>query len=283
MKATLLASSRVGYPVSEIYHKPAQDLQNSTAALHQMPVLWLLAQPLVQREFISVMLMAELVWFWPIYSFTCELYLRTVHYRTQTTGCVCTRRSDACHVMASAVVTICTANLTFTNSTFCPHIVLMCFVWIWDKQRSLISVDICLYICGGYWHWSLPCQYHSTIAPVSPLPVSLLYCSCLSPASITPLLLLPLPCQYYSTIAPVFSPCLWVSLLFSDVSTNRNSSIFKVNTARPWRCPFRTAGPKTRRHIQQHRCENLLLTARRRHSCWMTPIVQTLNSLSRDA
>ena len=30
----------------------------------------------------------------------------------------------------SPVVTICTASLTFSNSTFCPHCVFMCFVWI---------------------------------------------------------------------------------------------------------------------------------------------------------
>jgi hypothetical protein len=28
------------------------------------------------------------------------------------------------------VVTICTTSLTFNNSTFCPHCVFMCFVWI---------------------------------------------------------------------------------------------------------------------------------------------------------
>jgi len=30
----------------------------------------------------------------------------------------------------SPVVTICTASLTFSNSTFCPPSVFMCFVWI---------------------------------------------------------------------------------------------------------------------------------------------------------
>jgi len=30
----------------------------------------------------------------------------------------------------SPVVTICTASLTFNNSTFCPHTVFMCFMWI---------------------------------------------------------------------------------------------------------------------------------------------------------
>ena len=37
------------------------------------------------------------------------------------------------------MVTICTANLTFSNSTFCPHSVFMCFVWIWE-QTAIISL-----------------------------------------------------------------------------------------------------------------------------------------------
>jgi hypothetical protein len=37
------------------------------------------------------------------------------------------------------VVTICTASLTFNNSTFCPHTVFMCFVWIWE-QTAIISL-----------------------------------------------------------------------------------------------------------------------------------------------
>jgi len=37
------------------------------------------------------------------------------------------------------VVTICTASLTFNNSTFCPHSVFMCFVWIWE-QTAIISL-----------------------------------------------------------------------------------------------------------------------------------------------
>ena len=32
-----------------------------------------------------------------------------------------------------------TACLTFNNSTFCPHSVFMCFVWIW-KQTAIISL-----------------------------------------------------------------------------------------------------------------------------------------------
>jgi len=34
---------------------------------------------------------------------------------------------------------ICTASLTFTNSTFCPHSVFVCFVWIWE-QTAIISL-----------------------------------------------------------------------------------------------------------------------------------------------
>jgi hypothetical protein len=32
-----------------------------------------------------------------------------------------------------------TTTLTFSNSTFCPHSVLMCFVWIWE-QTAIISL-----------------------------------------------------------------------------------------------------------------------------------------------
>ena len=37
------------------------------------------------------------------------------------------------------MVTICTTSLTFNNSTFCPHTVFMCFVWI-SEQTSIISL-----------------------------------------------------------------------------------------------------------------------------------------------
>ena len=37
------------------------------------------------------------------------------------------------------MVTICTASLTFNNSTFCPHTVFMCFVWI-SEQTAIISL-----------------------------------------------------------------------------------------------------------------------------------------------
>ena len=43
------------------------------------------------------------------------------------------------HYMYRTVVTICTASLTFSSSTFCPHSVFMCFVWVWE-QTAIISL-----------------------------------------------------------------------------------------------------------------------------------------------
>jgi len=41
--------------------------------------------------------------------------------------------------MYHPVVTICTASLTFSNSTFCPQTVFMCFLWI-SEQTAIISL-----------------------------------------------------------------------------------------------------------------------------------------------
>ena len=41
--------------------------------------------------------------------------------------------------LCSPAVTICTASLTSNNSTFCPHSVFMCFVWI-SEQTAIISL-----------------------------------------------------------------------------------------------------------------------------------------------
>jgi hypothetical protein len=48
----------------------------------------------------------------------------------------------------SPVVTIRTTSLTFTNSTFCPHSVFMCFVWIWEQTAiiSLYSINWLIFI-----------------------------------------------------------------------------------------------------------------------------------------
>ena len=47
--------------------------------------------------------------------------------------------SDRSLTLLWPVVTICTNSLTFNNSTFCPHSVFMCFVWIWE-QTAIISL-----------------------------------------------------------------------------------------------------------------------------------------------
>jgi len=46
------------------------------------------------------------------------------------------------------VVTICTTSLTFNNSTFCPHTVFMCFVWICEQTAiiSLYSINCLVFI-----------------------------------------------------------------------------------------------------------------------------------------
>ena len=48
----------------------------------------------------------------------------------------------------SPVVTICTASLTFNNSTFCPYALFMCFVWIWKQTAtiSLYGIDLPVFI-----------------------------------------------------------------------------------------------------------------------------------------
>jgi hypothetical protein len=43
------------------------------------------------------------------------------------------------HYMYRTVVTICTTSLTFNNSTFCPHTVFMCFLWV-SEQTAIISL-----------------------------------------------------------------------------------------------------------------------------------------------
>ena len=39
------------------------------------------------------------------------------------------------------------ASLTFSNSTFCPHSVFMCFVWIWEQTAIISLYSINWLIC----------------------------------------------------------------------------------------------------------------------------------------
>ena len=40
-----------------------------------------------------------------------------------------------------------TEHLTFTNSTFCPHTVFMCFVWIWERTAIISLYSINWLVC----------------------------------------------------------------------------------------------------------------------------------------
>jgi len=63
---------------------------------------------------------------------------------TTLTDCFYNRYLTLC----SPAVTICTTSLTFNNSTFCPHSVFLCFVWIWEQTAisSLYSVNWLVFI-----------------------------------------------------------------------------------------------------------------------------------------
>ena len=60
---------------------------------------------------------------------------RSFPYTALTDWFFCNRDLTLC----SPVVAICTTSLTFNNSTFCPHGVFMCFVWI-SEQTAIISL-----------------------------------------------------------------------------------------------------------------------------------------------
>ena len=68
------------------------------------------------------------------------------------------------------MVTICIASLKFNNSTFCPHSVFMCFVWISEQTAiiSLYNINWLVWITQiwpfiAQWSLYLPPVYHSTI------------------------------------------------------------------------------------------------------------------------
>ena len=54
---------------------------------------------------------------------------------TELTDCLYNRDLT----LYSPVVTLGINNVTFNNSTFCPHTVFMCFGWIWE-QTAIISL-----------------------------------------------------------------------------------------------------------------------------------------------
>ena len=90
--------------------------------------------------------------------YSCAIFFHTTLFYVMPTHCIYVfcldlrTNSDLCHLqhkligfynrdltLYSPVVTICTTSLTFNNSTFCPHSVFMCFVWI-SEQTAIISL-----------------------------------------------------------------------------------------------------------------------------------------------
>jgi len=47
----------------------------------------------------------------------------------------------------SLMLTARTGNLTFSNSTFCPHSVFVCFVWIWEQTAIISLYNINWLVC----------------------------------------------------------------------------------------------------------------------------------------
>ena len=82
---------------------------------------------------------------WSLCTAQWSLYvLHSGHYMYHTVVTICTAQwplyvPHSGHYMYRTVVTICTTSLTSNNSTFCPHSVFMCFVWI-SEQTAIISL-----------------------------------------------------------------------------------------------------------------------------------------------
>ena len=69
------------------------------------------------------------VWIWEQTAIISLYSINWLVFITETECVYCAVRTGSLY----------TASLTFTNSTFCPHSVLMCFVWIWE-QIAIISL-----------------------------------------------------------------------------------------------------------------------------------------------
>ena len=76
--------------------------------------------------------------------------------------------------MYRPVVTVCTVCLTLINSTFCPHSVFMCFVWIWEQTAiiSLYSIDWLVFIT------ETGCVYCAVRSTFYVLPTQCIYAFC---------------------------------------------------------------------------------------------------------
>ena len=69
---------------------------------------------------------------------------------------------------------MCTASLTLNNTTFCPHSVFMCFVWIWEQTAiiSLYSIDWLVFVT------ETECVYFAVRSTFYVLPTQCIYVFC---------------------------------------------------------------------------------------------------------
>jgi hypothetical protein len=71
------------------------------------------------------------VWIWGQTAIISQYSINWLVCITETECVYCAVRAESLYI----------ASLTFSNSTFCPHSVFMCFVWIWE-QTAIISLYI---------------------------------------------------------------------------------------------------------------------------------------------
>ena len=72
------------------------------------------------------------VWIWEQTAIISLYSINWLVFITET-GCVyCAVRTGSLY----------TASLTFSNSTFCPHSVFMCFMWVWEQTAIIYLYSI---------------------------------------------------------------------------------------------------------------------------------------------
>ena len=78
------------------------------------------------------------VWIWEQTAIISLYSINWLVFITETECVYCAVRTGSLY----------TASLTFSNSTFCPHTVFMCFVWIWEQTAiiSLYSINWLVFI-----------------------------------------------------------------------------------------------------------------------------------------
>ena len=78
------------------------------------------------------------VWIWEQTAIVSLYSINLLVFITETECVYCAVRTGSLY----------TASLTFSNSSFCPHSVFMCFVWIWEQTAiiSLYSINLLVFI-----------------------------------------------------------------------------------------------------------------------------------------